>query len=170
MPQDFAGLEIRQLRMRELPQFLAFQAVHDYKALPGGGERQPFLSSLLKTLWHGDRIATFIAVREGEIIGYATLVFGKYRTFRGNAYLVGTAVRESERGKGIGSRLFAYAEDHARLRGARRIECEVFAKNVRALELYKRLGYEVEGVKRRAVEYGNECDDLIFMAKFVERA
>ncbi len=169
MADTTQNIEIRELKIQELPEFLRFQEENDYKALPEHrSERQSLWYSLLKMLWHGDRIVTFVAVGEGRIIGYISLVFGKYQKFKGNAYLVSAAVRADERGKGIGTRLFDTVEVYAKSRGTRRIEFEVFAKNVKALALYKRLGYEIEGVKRRAVDNGTDLDDLIFMAKFVD--
>lgn len=169
MVETRAEVRIRPLRVRELPAFLRFQAENDYKALPGESDTPSLLYSFLKMLWHGERIATFVAERPGEgMVGYISLVFGKTKKFRGNAYLVSAAVRGALRGQGIGSKLFTHVEDYARRRGARRIEFDVFAKNEGALRLYKRLGYEVEGVKRRAVEHDGEHDDLVFMAKFVD--
>ena len=112
-------------------------------------------------------MATFIALRDKEVLGYISIVFGKYKKFQGNAYLVSAAVKKEERGQGIGTKLFRAVEGHARENGTRRIEFDVFSSNKRALELYKRLGYEVEGVKRRAVENKQGSDDLVFMAKFL---
>ncbi len=169
MTDSAANLQIRQLQLRELPELLKFQQENDYKALPEhGGERQSLAYSLLKMFWHGERLVTFVAVDDSGIIGYISLVFGKHRKFRGNAYLVSAAVKASERGKGTGTRLFDAVEIYAKSRGTRRIEFEVFAKNEKAIALYKRLGYQIEGVKRRAVDNGTDLDDLIFMAKFVD--
>jgi hypothetical protein len=50
------------------------------------------------------------------------------------------------------------------LRGAERIELEVFASNARALALYDKLGFVREGVRRRARKLGGEYDDVVLMA------
>ncbi len=113
-------------------------------------------------------MTTFVAVRDRDILGYISLVFGKSKKFRGNTYLVSAAVKDGARVQGIGTQLFNTIETHARERGAHRVEFEVFAKNAKALKLYKRLGYEIEGVKRRAVQNNEDYDDLIFMAKFLD--
>lgn len=65
------------------------------------------------------------------------------------------AVRKSHRGK-------ALAKKYKVLR----IELEVFGKNP-AIRLYERLGYEIEGRRKDAVEDEGTFDDVIFMAKFI---
>lgn len=161
-------LEVRHVRLWELPQLLTFRAAYDYEPYPARrGNGESVIYSLLKFLWHGKRIGTIVVVREGEILGYASMVFGKYKQFRGNMYLVSVAVKDGERGKGLGTLLFKEVEDYARSRGTRRIEFDVFAKNTGALRLYKKLGYEVEGVKRRAAVWEDGHDDLVFMAKLL---
>src|SRR5690606_7653725 len=100
------------------------------------------------------RLKTLVAKDEKRIVGYVSLIFAKFQKFKGNAYLT-IAVRASHRGKGLGTKLMKAAEDFARERGIRRIELEVFSKNP-ALHLYKRLGYEEEGRRRKAVEYNRE--------------
>ena len=112
------------------------------------------------------RLKTLVAKEDNQIIGYVSLIFAKFQKFKGNAYLT-IAVRKSHRGKGLGTKLMDAAEDFARERGVRRIELEVFAKNP-AVNLYKRLGYEEEGRRRKAVEYNGEFDDVVLMAKFLK--
>lgn len=61
------------------------------------------------------------------------------------------------------------AEKASRARGVRRMELEVFAKNTKAIELYKRLGYVQEGLKKGAVEDNDGFDDIVVMAKQVSK-
>lgn len=166
--QKISDIKIRELDLWEIPKLLSFRAEHDYR-YPADKilGRESALYSLLKALWHGERMKVIVASRGKDLVGYVSLVFGKQRKFQGNTYIVSAAVSASERGRGIGTLLFNAAEVYARARGSRRVELEVFSRNTGALELYKRLGYEVEGVKRKAVESNGEFDDLIFMAKFV---
>ena len=170
--KEQSNLEIRQIKLWEVPKLLAFRAEYDYKVpfLPESSktDKDSALYHILKMLWHRKRMATFVAVRGREVLGYISFVSGKYKRSQGNAYLVSAAVKKSERGQGIGSSLFQAVEEYARAQGSRRIEFDVFSANKRALELYKRLGYEIEGVKRRAVENERGSDDLIFMAKFIQ--
>ena len=56
-------------------------------------------------------------------------------------YLCGMALVAGFRGQGIGTALFALAEDHARAKGYDRLSLIVFEQNVRAKRLYDRLGF-----------------------------
>lgn len=110
------------------------------------------------------RTVTFLAFDDNFAVGYVNVVFPRFKKLRGNAYLT-IAVREIYRGKGIGNSLMERAENYARERGVRRMELEVFGKNEVAIELYKRRGYEIEGVKKDAIEGLDGYDDIIIMAK-----
>ncbi|AKG35993.1 GNAT family N-acetyltransferase [Paenibacillus durus] len=55
------------------------------------------------------------------------------------------AVHPRVQGKGIARRLIACAENFAVERGYKSIRMDTYAKNTKALELYRRLGYEVRG-------------------------
>lgn len=164
-------VKIRPLRLSEIPKLLEFRKRYDYRSplATDGAVAQDAspLHMFLKALWHKDRLVTLVAEEGGEIIGYTTLVLGKGKKFSGNTYLVSAAVREDKRGAGVGTKLFEAAEVNARSRNARRIELDVFAKNDRAVKLYERLGYEIEGRKRKAVDGPLGTDDLIFMAKLL---
>ena len=109
---------------------------------------------------------TFVAEKDGRLVGFITVLFPKFRKLRKNAYLT-LSVLKSERGKGIGTRLIGAAEAFAKERGARRLELDVFAKNGDAVRLYERLGFEHEGRRRQAVDDGDGYDDVIFMGKFI---
>ncbi len=163
-------VKIRPLRFTEIPKMLEFRRHYDYRSpLTDGAVKQEVsvIHMLLKHLWYRDRLVTLVADEGGEIVGYTTLVLGKSKKFQGNVYLVSAAVCESMRGRGIGTKLFNEAERYARTRSARRIELDVFARNEGAVKLYERLGYEVEGRKRKAVSSPMGDDDLIFMAKLL---
>jgi ribosomal protein S18 acetylase RimI-like enzyme len=161
-------ITIRRLQIFEIPQLLRFRSRNDYKApADGEGQSESLLYSVLKVLWHGDRMMTLVAEKGSQIKGYVSLIFGKGHKFRGNVYIVSAAVDAAERGQGIGTKLFEAVERYAREKQARRLELEVFDRNTGAIKLYQRLGYQIEGIKRRAVENGRDYDDLVFMAKLL---
>ncbi len=135
-------------------------------ALGRGERRETFIHTLMRMLITRNRTRTLIAHSGKELIGYATVILAKFRKLRGNAYLT-IAIHDRHRGKGIGTKLISIAENYAKERGARRMELEVFAKNTKAIKLYRYLGYEQEGVKRQAVQDHDGFDDIVFMAKFL---
>lgn len=126
--------------------------------------RETAFHALVRMFVNRKRSMALVATDRGDVVGHTTVIFAKFRKLRGNAYLT-IAVRNSYRGKGIGSALMHAAHEAARKHGARRMELEVFAKNAGAIALYERLGYEREGMKKNAVEDAGGFDDIVFMAK-----
>ena len=59
----------------------------------------------------------------------------------GSLYVSGVAVHDGQRGKGLGRRLMAAAEDCARVLGLPRLSLICFEANTGAMRLYARLGY-----------------------------
>lgn len=64
-----------------------------------------------------------------------------------NCHVSDIAVAPGLEGRGIGSRLLAFAEAFAKGRGCRFVTLSVFPKNERARALYERHGYGVELVR-----------------------
>lgn len=139
------------------------------KHLPGsGGDRKdPIVFTLLRLLANRKHAKTFLAKVDGCYVGYITMVFARFRKFRGNAYIATVSIKAEHRSKGIGTHLMSVAESFAKQRGIRRLELEVFSKNTKAVALYERLGYTVEGRKHNAVEGVDGLDDVLFMAKLL---
>jgi ribosomal protein S18 acetylase RimI-like enzyme len=70
-------------------------------------------------------------------------------------------------GRGIGRDLLAAAEREASARGLRRLELTVMTDNLRALGLYLRSGFRVEGLRQRAVQRGGTGIDEYYMGKLL---
>jgi len=69
------------------------------------------------------------------------------------------------RGRGVGARLLAAALADADRIGLERIELWVFLGNGPAQRLYRRFGFVVEGVMRKARKLDGRYDDQILMAR-----
>jgi ribosomal protein S18 acetylase RimI-like enzyme len=136
----------------------------DHVLAKKGERKESSLHVIARLLISRRRIITFLAYDGDFPIGYVSLVFPKFIKLRGNAYLT-IAVRREYRGRGVGSKLMEQAEDYAKRRGVRRMELEVFSKNEPAITLYKKRGYEIEGVKKDTVEAPDGYDDIVIMAK-----
>ena len=94
--------------------------------------------------------------REG-VIGYAVLW-----CVLEQGELANVAVVPRLRGRGLGTHLLARVFDVARERGITRLFLEVRASNERALELYRRFGFEEVG--RRKGYYDHPPEDALIMA------
>lgn len=119
-----------------------------------------------KAFLHRNRMHTFIAKDGSRIIGYITVVTGKFKKVAGNAYIV-MGVDEAYRGKGIGSELLKKVEHFAREHHMHRIELEVFESNIGAIRLYERTGFHHEGRRKEAVRTAAGYEDILWMGKLL---
>ncbi|MCI4373418.1 MAG: GNAT family N-acetyltransferase [Thermoplasmata archaeon] len=107
---------------------------------------------------------TSIAEEDGRAIGNCTI---QPQTVRADSELghigvLGILVDHRFRGKGAGRALMIHALEQARGR-FEIIRLSVFADNLRAKELYRRLGFETYGRLPRAIHRGDRYIDEEFM-------
>lgn len=89
-----------------------------------------------------------IAEVDGEVVGGGGLHMND-RPRRRHAAMLGIGVRSSLWGRGIGAALMHALTDAAdRWLGIQRIELTVFTDNARAIALYRRYGFVLEGTHR----------------------
>ncbi|MBC7811419.1 MAG: GNAT family N-acetyltransferase, partial [Burkholderiales bacterium] len=99
----------------------------------------------------------------GRVVGWIDILPMHFEGFTHVGQL-GMGVLAGYRGQGIGKRLMLDAIADARSKGIERVELEVYASNKPAIELYKKVGFEIEGVKRKTRKLDGVYDDLIVMA------
>ena len=107
----------------------------------------------------------FIALDGSEIVGYVGAFPGSFARTRGIIYVAHIGVRAAGRGRGIGPRLLEAIETWARARTARRLELRVDVANPRALALYRRQGFEIEGRLPHASLIDGAWHDHYWMSK-----
>lgn len=89
------------------------------------------------------------SVLEGNaVVGHLWIGMTGVDGFR-SAFIYDIHLREDARGRGLGRRVMALAEEAARGLGARDIELHVFAQNTRARRLYESLGYRITSLSMR---------------------
>lgn len=108
----------------------------------------------------------FAAEAEGRWIGYLAAFGSNYKRNKHAASLV-LGILQSYSGRGVGTRLFAELNEWATERGIHRLELTVMAHNEAAIALYKKCGFEVEGVRRHAIRLGDRYIDELYMAKLL---
>lgn len=140
-----------ELRVATAADLAAYRAVFEAVAAEGrwiGTEapvdwaaRAAFLERLV-----GDDPTAVLVVAEvgGVVVGAITAEHG-----RSGRVELGMAIVDGHRGRGIGTALLAWVLDWARARGAHKVMLELWPHNERALGLYRKLGFEVEGRYRR---------------------
>ena len=87
----------------------------------------------------------FIAIEDGEIVGILLCMlksWKKYTILDRILYIDAIFVKKEFRGKGIGAKLIERAIKYAKERGAKAIILDVHSKNYRAVEFYKKIGFQ----------------------------
>lgn len=108
----------------------------------------------------------FIAMDENEIVGYIVAQVGALRRIRHSAYIV-VGIREKYRNRGIGTKLFKRLDKWAKEKKLVRLELTVIYNNEIALNLYKKNGFEIEGIKRKSIYIDGEYVDEYYMSKII---
>ena len=95
-----------------------------------------------------DDYETFLAEREGRVVGFAGVMHGlSYVYDPPYARLLTLSVEPEERGKGTGAALVAAAERWARAQGAAQLHLTTALHREGAHRFYERLGYERTGAR-----------------------
>ena len=111
-----------------------------------------------------DRFFVFAAEHEGELAGIGSLILPEPARRR-HVGSLGMSVASRYQGRGVGSQLMAHLMRVAEERALPRVELGVYHDNARAVRLYERAGFVVEGRQRMfALRDGTFVDDL-HMAK-----
>ena len=85
----------------------------------------------------------FGALADNKIVGYVCV-----RLMYEEAQICNICVVNKYRRQGLATELLNVVADYARENGAERCELEVNTANVPAVELYRKCGYEVEGIRK----------------------
>jgi putative acetyltransferase len=107
-----------------------------------------------------------VAELDGQVVGNAGLQPAGNRLRRRHAMGLGMAVDPACWGRGVGSGLLAALLDWAdRWAGVLRVELQVYTDNARAIALYRRHGFVVEGTHRAYALRDGAWADVHSMAR-----
>ncbi|MFH0734312.1 MAG: GNAT family N-acetyltransferase [bacterium] len=106
----------------------------------------------------------YICEYDEQQIGYIEGAIGQYNR---NKHLIhfNIALKLGYTGLKIGEKLIIALEDESKKEGISRIELTVFTYNDKAVKLYKKLGYLIEGIKFNSFKINNNCIDEFLMSK-----
>jgi len=100
------------------------------------------------------------------VIGSLGLHLNPLRPRRKHVGAIGMGVRDEWQGKGVGTALIQAVLDVAdKWQNLTRLELEVFVDNERAIRLYKKFGFEIEGTARQFAFRDGEYADIYHMAR-----
>jgi len=165
------NVTIRWVRLSDAPQLVVFKKAVTSESpflitypdeVEDVFEARRFISIYLTD----ERRIFLVAEHQGEIVGMITLAGSWKRKILHKAEL-GISVRKPYWGKGIGSMLMNEALRIAKEKGFKKIQLEVMANNERAIRLYEKFGFEIEGRKKKAILLDDEYVDLLVMGKWL---
>jgi RimJ/RimL family protein N-acetyltransferase len=108
-----------------------------------------------------------VAEKDGHLVGLVEACGGQYRRSRHSVHLA-MGVRKDCWGLGVGRRLLDGVESWARAAGKHRLELTVMTGNERAIRLYTRAGFRVEGTRLHSLKVDGAWVDELAMAKLLE--
>jgi RimJ/RimL family protein N-acetyltransferase len=158
-PADAAALlELKQRLDRETP-FMMFEP----------GERDSSAADLATELGRsaGSPNSVVIVADAGDhLAGYTELTGGSFRRSRTTAYVI-LGVLAGDAGHGLGAALLRAATNWAAEHGLHRLELTVMAHNTRAIGLYERMGFTVEGRRTECLIVDGQFVDELHMAAII---
>ena len=109
----------------------------------------------------------YVAEADGRIVGQADVAAGRWpkETHVGT---IGVAIQAGWRDAGLGRAMMERVLEWMRDRQFRKACLSVFSTNARAIALYRKLGFEVEGVRKRQFRVRDAWVDEVLMAKWLE--
>jgi RimJ/RimL family protein N-acetyltransferase len=116
---------------------------------------------ILGNIEHG--YPDLVALSAGEVIGWCD-VTRKPRPIYAHSGVLGMGLLPEFRRKGIGKELIQRTLAAAREFGFHRVELTVREDNANAIALYKKVGFEMEGLQRDAFLVDGVYENLIMMA------
>lgn len=133
------------------------------------GERNITIEEQVKKLESWEAASSgvmFVASIGGEIVGFVVGVGGTANRNRHSLHIA-IGILQAFCGQGIGATLMRGIESWAIEHCFHRLELTVMAHNSRAIALYKKRGFEQEGIKRHALLVNGLYVDEFYMAKLV---
>ena len=110
--------------------------------------------------------AMIVAEENDDLLGFIIGVGNTTRRNRHSLYCV-IGLIQSATGQRLGNQLLSNLEKWATLHGITRLELTVLCHNTRAIRLYKKFGFEVEGTKRHSLKIDGEYFDEFLMSKLL---
>ncbi|WP_242227071.1 GNAT family N-acetyltransferase [Bacillus cereus group sp. BfR-BA-01315] len=164
---------IREIRVEDAAAFLQLGKQLDEETtfmLLEPGERNTTVeqqTQMIQRFVEDHNSTIFVAVDGEQLVGFILANGGNVQRKKHAAAIV-IGILQEYGGKGIGTTLFKEVEKWARLHDVWRLELTVMAHNTRAQALYKKAGFEQEGVKKVSLIVEGERVDEYYMAKLLK--
>ncbi|QMS85527.1 GNAT family N-acetyltransferase [Candidatus Xianfuyuplasma coldseepsis] len=116
-----------------------------------------------------DSVDDYMAVADddGHIVAVASFHGRPLKRLRHRVNL-GISILKAYHHQGLGTALMKHLLQQAKRMGKHTVELEVRADNVHAIELYKKVGFVIEGVKKQGFYVDGDYIDELMMAYYME--
>lgn len=165
-------MHIRAIRESDSEQFVLLGKLLDQETqlmMLEPGERTLTIEEQgqrIKSVLAQDNQMIFVVEDETRLVGFVGAYGGGFHRNRHCAYIV-IGILQDFVGQGIGKQLFEMLEGWALEHTLHRLELTVMRHNERALHLYQKMGYKIEGVKQDSLWVNGKYVDEYYMAKIL---
>lgn len=157
IPKDAAALLCLQHRLDQETSYMMLAPGERRTGIPQVEERIADYTKAETSLLIG-------AEADGELAGYLSVEGGTFSRNKHSAYIV-IGILKAYQSMGIGSGLFREMELWVKRSGIVRLELTVMQHNEQAVALYKKQGFEIEGLKRKSLLVDGQWVDEYYMGK-----
>lgn len=112
------------------------------------------------------RSTFFVAEIEQNLVGYLAALGGDLKRNKHSAYLV-LGVLEEYQGRGIATALFKNTFEWAKQNEITRLELTVIKENVKAFNLYRKMGFVLEGEKVHSLMVNGKPVNEYYLYKLI---
>ncbi|MBS8264309.1 GNAT family N-acetyltransferase [Mesobacillus boroniphilus] len=165
-------MKIRQAEERDTENFAKLiqevESTTDFM-LFGPGERKfnpEAQRKMIQTFRAEKNSNIFLAEYDNDLAGYLIAKGGSVSRNKHSAYLV-IGIKEGFRGVGIGTRLFEELFSWGTEVSIHRLELTVMTENLAGVELYKKMGFEIEGTKKDSLLVDGQYKDEFYMSRIL---
>ena len=106
----------------------------------------------------------FVVLIQGRVAGWCDVLPNLRRVVQAHCGTLGMGLLPEYRGRGIGYSLIRQTIEAALAYGLTRIDLTVREDNVNAIALYKKVGFEAEGLHRQAFRVDGRYENVLSMA------
>lgn len=165
-------MRIRPIEKNDAKAFYQFQLLLDQEAkymLYEPTERVTTVRQIKKTISEIKNTETstiFIAEKDKQIVGYLGLYGSSLKRVKHVGY-ISIGIVEAHCNKGLGYQLLSASFQFAKTTGINRLELSVIEENKRAIHLYQKCHFSIEGVRKKAVRINGQWHDELYMAKLL---
>ncbi len=122
----------------------------------------------IRKLLAQDNQMIFVVEHEDQLVGFLGALGGNYRRNHDCVHVV-IGIRQEFAGRGIGRALFEVLEKWAADHKLHRLELTVMSHNERAIHLYQKMGFSIEGTKKDSLLVDGRYVDEYYMARILDR-